>query len=86
MLSRLREDGVVTAAQPSRALPALPTMVAYERPRRDVGFHFVDQVAREAKQVAGIEALTADTYTVRSTIQPKLQRATIFLEQPIRFE
>jgi hypothetical protein len=24
-------------------------MVAYERPHRDIGFHFVDQVAREAK-------------------------------------
>ena len=39
------------AEQPSRGLPALPTMVAYERPRRDIGFHFVDQVAREAKSV-----------------------------------
>jgi hypothetical protein len=24
-------------------------MVAYERPRRDIGFHFVDQIEREAK-------------------------------------
>ena len=50
-------------------------MVAYERPRRDIGFHFVDQVAREAKSVAGIEAITANSYTVRSTINPQLQRA-----------
>ena len=50
-------------------------MVAYERPRRDIGFHFVDQVAREARSVAGIEAITAHSYTVRSTINPKLQRA-----------
>ncbi len=50
-------------------------MVAYERPRRDIGFHFVDQVAREAKSVAGIEAITAHSYTVRSTISPQLQRA-----------
>ena len=55
-------------------MPALPTMVAYERPRRDIGFHFVDQVAREAKAVAGIEAITANSYTVRSTINPQLQR------------
>ena len=76
VLSRLREDGVITAAeQPGRGLPALPTMVAYERPRRDIGFHFVDQVAREAKSVAGIEAITANSYTVRSTINPPLQRA-----------
>jgi membrane carboxypeptidase/penicillin-binding protein len=76
VLSRLREDGVVTAWEPAgRALPALPTMVAYERPRRDIGFHFVDQVAREAKSVAGIEAITANSYAVRSTISLPLQRA-----------
>jgi penicillin-binding protein 1A len=76
VLSRLREDGVVTAWEPAgRALPALPAMVAYERPRRDIGFHFVDQVAREAKSVAGIDAITANSYTVRSTISLPLQRA-----------
>ena len=51
-------------------------LVAYVNPRRDTGFHFVDNLAREAKAVAGIDALTADSYTVRSTIQPDLQRAT----------
>jgi penicillin-binding protein 1A len=76
VLSRLREDGVIPAGErSSRRLPALPAMVAYERPRRDIGFHFVDQVAREAKSVAGIEAITANSYTVRSTISLPLQRA-----------
>ena len=74
MLSRLQEDGAITE-QPGRGLPALPTLVPYERPRRDVGFHFVDQVAREAKSFAGIDAITANSYTVRSTINPQLQRA-----------
>jgi penicillin-binding protein 1A len=50
-------------------------MVANERPRRDIGFHFVDQVAREAKSVAGIDTITADSYTVRSTISLPLQLA-----------
>src|SRR5437763_15202426 len=50
-------------------------MIAYERPRRDIGFHFVDQVAREAKSAAGIDAITADSYRVRSTISLPLQRA-----------
>src|SRR5262249_60227389 len=59
---------------PGRGLPPLPALVAYERPRRDVGFHFVDKVAREAKSVAGVEAITANSYTVRSTINPQLQR------------
>ena len=76
VLSRMQEDEAnPTADQPSRGLPALPVLVAYERPRRDTGFHFVDQVAREAKSVAGIEAITAHSYTVRSTINPPLQRA-----------
>ena len=76
VLSRLRQDGVIPAGEgSSRRLPALPVMVAYERPRRDIGFHFVDQVAREAKSVAGIEAITANSYTVRSTISLPLQRA-----------
>jgi penicillin-binding protein 1A len=76
VLSRLREDGVIPGGeQASRGLPALPTMIAYERPHRDIGFHFVDQVAREAKSVAGIDAITANSYTVRSTINLPLQRA-----------
>ena len=76
VLSRMQEDEANPAEQPAgRGLPPLPALVAYERPRRDIGFHFVDQVAREAKSVAGIEAITANSYTVRSTINPPLQRA-----------
>src|SRR5712691_6445863 len=75
VLSRLQEDGVIGAEQAGKGLPALPTLVAYEKPRRDIGFHFVDQVAREARAAAGIEAITAHSYTVRSTINPQLQRA-----------
>ena len=76
VLSRMQEDEANPAEQQAgRGLPALPAMVAYERPRRDIGFHFVDQVAREAKSVAGIAAITANSYTVRSTINPQLQRA-----------
>ena len=48
--SRMQEDEVDPGAeQPSRGLPPLPVLVAYERPRRDIGFHFVDHLAREAK-------------------------------------
>jgi penicillin-binding protein 1A len=75
VLGRLREDGAVAADEPKRELPPLPALVAYDRPRRDIGFHFVDQVAREAKSLAGIDAITANSYTVRSTINPQLQRA-----------
>jgi len=76
VLNRLREEGVpgADAAVQGKGLPPLPQMVAYERPRGNVGY-FVDQVGREAKSVAGINAITADSYTVRTTINVKLQRA-----------
>ena len=75
VLSRMREDGILAQEESGRGLPALPPLVAYERPRRDIGFHFVDQVAREAKSLAGISAITENSYTVRSTINPQLQRS-----------
>jgi 1A family penicillin-binding protein len=75
VLGRLGEDGVIAAAPSGSALPSLPAMRPYQ-PHRDIGFYFMDQVAREAKSLAGIEAITASSYTVRSTIQPQLQRAT----------
>ncbi len=73
VLSRMQEDGVVVPEQDGKRLPALPVLATYQ-PRRDTGFHFVDQVAREAKSTAGIEAITGNSYTVRSTINTKLQR------------
>jgi penicillin-binding protein 1A len=73
VLSRLQEDGITVPEQDGRRLPTLPALAAYQ-PRRDIGFHFVDQVAREAKAAAGIEAITANSYTVRSTINTQLQR------------
>src|SRR5262245_24421652 len=73
VLSRLQEDGVTVPEQDGKRLPALPALAAYQ-PRRDIGFHFVDQVAREARTAAGIEAITANSYTVRSTINMQLQR------------
>ena len=74
VLGRLREDGLLPTGQPSLALPALPPLVD-QRPRRNGGFYFSDQVVRETKSVAGIEPSAANTYTVRSTINQKLQRA-----------
>ena len=74
VLSRMQEDGAIGPEQAGRRLPELPALAAY-KPRRDFGFHFSDQVAREAKAAAGIDAITADSYTVRSTINTQLQRA-----------
>ena len=75
VLTRLQEDGTITQEQSARALSPMPVLIPYERPRRNFAFHFVDQVGREAKSLAGIEGITANSYTVRSTINVQLQRA-----------
>jgi penicillin-binding protein 1A len=73
VIGRMKEDRAISEAE-ARQLTAVPRLAANDRPRRETGFHFVDYLAREAKSVAN--GLTADSYTVRSTINPALQRAT----------
>src|SRR5437016_14465510 len=60
VLARMQEDGAIGADDGKRAQNPPPRLIAYERTRRDLGFHFVDQLAREAKTVAGLDALTGD--------------------------
>ena len=75
VLGRMQEDGVIDAQQKEQALAAAPKVTTFARPRRDSGFQFVDFVAREAR-MDGIESLTAESYTVHSTINAQLQRDT----------
>ena len=75
VLGRMQEDGVISPEQRAEALAAPPKIVALDRQRRDTGFHFVDFLGREAK-ADGIESLTAQPYTVHSTINATLQRDT----------
>ncbi len=75
VLSRMKEDGAIGAEESDRMSKDLPALAAYERPRRDTGFHFLDHFVREAKAAAGIETLTASSYVVHSTVNPDLQRA-----------
>jgi len=75
VLERMQEDGAISAAQKDQALAAPAKLAAYQPPRRDAGFHFVDFVDREAK-ADGISNLTADPYTVHSTINAQLQHDT----------
>jgi penicillin-binding protein 1A len=76
VLGRLAEDGAISAEAVQRTVSNPPRPIAYDRLRREVGFHYVDYVAREAKKVAQLQSLTAESYVVRSTIHPELQRAT----------
>ncbi len=75
VLGRMQEDGIISAAQKEAALAAPPKLVAFAPPRRDSGFHFIDYLGREAK-ADGVGNLTAQSYTVHSTINAALQRAT----------
>jgi membrane carboxypeptidase/penicillin-binding protein len=72
VLDRMQEDGVITAAQKDQALAAPPKLVAFAHAHRDSGFNFVDFLGREAK-ADGVTSLTADSYTVHSTINAQLQ-------------
>jgi membrane carboxypeptidase/penicillin-binding protein len=75
VLSRMKDDGYITADQKDQALAAPPKLVAFERPHRDSGFEFVDYLGREAKS-DGVESLTANSYIVHSTVNAELQRQT----------
>jgi penicillin-binding protein 1A len=80
VLDQMQEDRLSGASENNDqhrrpGLPPLPAVIPYQPLRRDTGFYFIDEVAREAKSIAGISAITADSYTIRSTINPRLQRA-----------
>src|SRR5260370_308984 len=72
----MQEDGVIDAEQVRQAMAKAPQLVAYERVRRDTGFYFLDDLGREAKAAAGIDILAGASYTIHSTIDAGLQRAT----------
>ncbi|HEX8168389.1 MAG TPA: transglycosylase domain-containing protein [Beijerinckiaceae bacterium] len=76
VLSRMKEDGALGEDEMRRAIAAKPRLAAFDRPRRDLGLHFVDHLGREAKTFAGVDGLTASSYVVRSTIDTALQRST----------
>ena len=71
----MQENGNIDDERMKSALAGITAVIPYDRARRDTGYHYVEHLAREAKSVANIESLTAGNYTVRSTIQPDLQRA-----------
>lgn len=76
VVSRMREDGVLTSEQAAQALESLPQTVGFQLHRRTTGFHFIDHLSREARTLAGIDSLTTASYVVHSTIFPALQQGT----------
>ncbi|MEH3148171.1 MAG: transglycosylase domain-containing protein [Methylobacterium frigidaeris] len=88
VLTRMKEEGVISEPEMAAALKADLGLVPLERTRQDAGFHFVEYLNREARMLAGVESLTADAYTVRSTLNAGLQEATegILQEAMSRYE
>lgn len=75
VLKRMQEDKVAGAEAVNPGVTPVPRIVPYERPRREAGFHYIDHLLREAKTKVGMQSLTSESYTVRSTINSKLQHA-----------
>ncbi|MGZ5829947.1 MAG: penicillin-binding protein 1A, partial [Xanthobacteraceae bacterium] len=74
VLGRMQAENFISAAQAKDASGVTPQLASYERTRRDSGFHFLDQVTREAKSL-NLDLLHSPGAVVKSTIQPDLQRA-----------
>ena len=74
VLGRMQEDGAITAEEAAAAREATPALLPFERPQRNFGFVFADQVTREATTLAATNGLTSKAYTIRTTIDVPLQR------------
>jgi hypothetical protein len=68
--------------------PILRHMAAFARAGLDSGLYFMDQLRREAKAVADVDLTTGGSYTIRSTVNPALQRAveTALQDGLVRYE
>ncbi|MFK5597767.1 penicillin-binding protein 1A [Methylobacterium sp. HMF5984] len=75
VLARLKEEGAITEAEMAAAVASDLGLKPIETARRDSGFYVVDHLTREARTFAGLDSLTASSFTVRSTINAGLQRA-----------
>jgi penicillin-binding protein 1A len=73
VLGRMKDDGYIGAEQNEQVMASLPQLVPFVPLHRDSGFDFVDYLGREAKS-DGVDNLTAQPYTVHSSINAQLQR------------
>jgi membrane carboxypeptidase/penicillin-binding protein len=74
VLGRMVDDGYIAGEESARADRQVPTALVNNETRRDIGFHFVDQVAREAATLLGSDRQPG-SYTLHSTIDVPLQRS-----------
>ena len=76
VLSRMKEDGVISGEQMAQALSSKPTILALSTARNESGLHLLEHVARETKALAGRDQQGSGSNVVRTTIHPEMQRAT----------
>lgn len=74
VLSRMKEDGYIQEPAFDAAVKEQPKLADFESPRNRAAFYFLDEIQRDARQVAGINSLTSASYVVRSTIHRDLQK------------
>jgi membrane carboxypeptidase/penicillin-binding protein len=88
VVDRMKENGVLGEDEAKDALAHMPVLAALDRPRQDTGFYVVDHIDRDAKKLAGIDSLTAHSYTVHTTLNAPLQRSveTALQEGLARYE
>ncbi len=75
VLSRMHDDGEIDEQRLQEATAQKLEIVTLNRQRRDNGYYSIDQLRREARQLAKMESLTGRSYVVKSTIHPELQKA-----------
>jgi 1A family penicillin-binding protein len=76
VLSRMKEDGYVQEADFKKAVDERATLAPFEPPHARAAYYFLDEIIRDARRQAGLQSLTAASYTVKSTIDRELQKVT----------
>jgi 1A family penicillin-binding protein len=75
VLGRMKEDGTITEVEAKTALATFPTVAQDDRSER-TGSYFADQVARELRTTGDLSAYRVGSYTIHSTLDRDLQKAT----------
>ena len=73
VLRRMQEDGAITT-EDAKIASRLAALVHYETPP-SAGSYFTDYVAREIRRTSELTAFRSRFTTVRSTLNPEIQRA-----------
>ena len=76
VLGRMQDDGAVTAEAAKEAMSTFPTLARDERGERPSGSYFTDQVARELRTTSELSAYRVGSYSIHSTLDRNLQKAT----------